>query len=237
MTTIYDDGLKLMEHFNKMPGKLPFIGKHWDRQVERILFVAESHYVNESDFVCQTRTQNLTKENSDQFYQIESAELTEAFKTYFNTRGIINDVNIGKNLKGKNIYTNLKKVLTEYAALPTDSEIFNYFSICNFFQRPSYDASGTIKNTQLDDKIAFETLLYLSELINPTIIFFISAKAYDTFLKFNHGVLPGQLKLLKVYCAPHPARGWWNKPSARYNNMSGKEFVKYILSTKEKIIQ
>lgn len=48
MSTAYDQQLLFLEHFAIMPEKLPLIEKHWDKQVERILFVTESHYLNVS---------------------------------------------------------------------------------------------------------------------------------------------------------------------------------------------
>lgn len=202
----YDERLLQLDNFKNLPETLPFIGEHWHRQEERILFVAESHYVDIAAFEYQYENgkANLKKDNPDLFYKIKSADLTQAFKAIFNTRAIITDVEKGENLKGKQIYTNLKKVLAEYAGLSVNDKVFGYFSIYNYFQRPSYTNSGTIQNTTEDNKIAFETLAHVTEVLKPTIIFFISAKAYNTFRQSKLLTESKVFDSIKVYAAPHP---------------------------------
>jgi hypothetical protein len=232
----YDNQLLSLKHFSNLPEKLTHIGKHWDKQIERILFVAESHYVDITDFEFQTKSEKLQIDNPDLFYQIQSNELTEAFRNYFNTRKVISDITKGENLKGKDIYLNLKKVLAEYAGMAVSEPVFDYFSIYNYFQRPSYGNAITIKNTIEDNKIAFNTISKITEVLKPTIIFFISVKAYNTFMQSKDSDDP-IFNNIKIYRAPHPARAWWNKTSAEYGNKTGKGFVKMILSTKRNIIK
>lgn len=236
--TKYDERLLVLEHFCNLPEKLPHIGQHWDRQNERILIVAESHYVDVSDFEHQPESgkAKLSILKQDDFYELKSADLRKAFIRYFNPREIIQDITDGENLKGKDIYLNLKKVLAEYAGMSVTEPVFDYFSIYNYFQRPSYGNSITIKNTAKDNKTAYDTLVKITEVIKPTIIFFISVKAYSTF-QSSRGKNASAFDGINIYRAPHPARAWWNKKSGEYGNRTGKEFMKFILSTKGKIIK
>src|SRR6185312_357449 len=117
----------------------------------------------------------------------ESSGLTEAFKAYLNTRQAVIDAgsNDRKKAKGKSVFRKLAEAVREGMQLDKniDYSPLDHVAVYNYFQRPSYKYASTIKVSEKDADIAYETLKEIVMTLNIQRIIFTSTKAYDTFKK------------------------------------------------------
>jgi hypothetical protein len=223
-TTIFDEELiSKIPHLKNYPQMKPYIGSKWKNQNRKILLIGESHYIpgdELKDLENETHLTNWYHNTSDNFYQ--------GLADYIDTRGVIHKADNPK-LEGYSkalmIFYNLKReIQNTVIELKTESEIFPYFSVYNYFQRPHFKEGGSIKNARIDNEIAYKTLKSIISIIKPTDIIFVSSKAKDSFdFQFS---IDGEKEIfgtIKVDSVPHASCRWWNTVSGRYGNRTGRE--------------
>lgn len=214
MSTPYDQLLKdKLSHLKMLPCLLPHIGKYYDQAGQKIMIIAESHYLD-------VAFNNLFTANDWHTDPLGAYNKigNKDDQGWMNTRGVIETyANSPKISKGLLIFRNLEKA---YLSLQTERKLIDECIYLNYFQRPAEVSGNTIKIHPLDSKLALENLLGLNEILKPNKIIFVSSKAYKDYLT---NVSDKQKeKLPYVGSVPHPsASAWWNKASKKYG-LNGK---------------
>lgn len=206
-TTRFDEKLLQFPAFKLRPFQLPFIGNEMPDE-GGILFILESHYIDPEFFQYQKNKENLKKEDPDLFYNVKEEDLTEAFKQYLNTRQIIVDSNSkdARKAKGKRVYRKLAEAAKDglyLNGIPSNSSL-DHVAIFNYFQRPSYKAAATIKVSDKDSMIAYQSLQHITDTVNIRKIIFLSAKAYDAFIKTDTANFNFIQNNRKIFRGVHP---------------------------------
>lgn len=201
-----------LPHLANYPHYLPFIGNAWQVQKERVLFIAESHYLPE---------ESNGKSDFKTWYDGTSKDLTTHDKEHINTRGVVQDADENGNYqKGYTIFYNIRNAILEAHRAPKSKKpMFQNFGYYNYFQRPAEITGVSIRNTLKDDQIAYNTIKTIVQLTEPTIIIFVSKRAHNSFqTKLNIHDKNTIFQKVKICQVPHPASAWWNKASKRYSN-------------------
>lgn len=225
-TIKYDDKLCKLKSFEMRPFSLPHIGSKLS-ETNGIIFIMESHYIDPDSFNYQKDKNNLKIEAPELFYNIKAEGLTQGFKDILNTRQIIRDSESPdpKIAKGKSVYRKLASVVKEGFKLDNlkESSALDHIAVYNFFQRPSYKPSASIKLCQKDKVVAYENLMHILNIIKIQKIIFTSAKAYDSFIKMdnlnNRLIQNGQ----KVFRGTHPRV--WGNTCAYKKDITWKQWV------------
>ena len=107
--------------------------------------------------------------------------------------------------------------------------VFPFLAMYNYFQRPAFEEGKSIVNNEKDNKIAFETLKTVVEIIKPSRIIFASRKAFAAFKSSNQNKTT--IDSITVNNIPHPGSAWWNMQSEAYGGKTGREhFINIIKS-------
>jgi hypothetical protein len=231
-TTMFDTELTAkLKHLNNYPQMLPYIGVRWTEQSKRILLLAESHYIP-GDELSGLNTQKET--HLTDWYNNNSSKFYQGLSDYISTRDVVqkadNPAEKG-TAKPLTIYYNIKTELKKHIPhLKDENQIFPFFSVYNYFQRPHFKSGGSINNTAEDNEVAYQTLKTVIEIINPTQVIFVSTKARKSFIaKFNKDLDKSCFNNINIDGVPHASSQWWNRKSAAYSNRTGREkFISLI---------
>lgn len=213
----FDYNLQKLAHYQNFPEMLPFIGDNYEKT--RLLIVGESHYLP---------TGSTIQQNPEEWYKSNNEQLTEKEKGWINTRAVLKDFFISPTYKPFRIFYSIAQAIQEKSLELKNSdvsEIFNNFSMYNFFQRPAESEGESINNTSLDIEKAENTLHHVIQSILPKFIIFVSVKAWESF---NTKTFIDLYNIKFDYC-PYPATAYWNTTVEKYGNMTGKQkFIKFL---------
>lgn len=201
-----------LPHLKLHPNYLPYIGKNYATAKQKILIIAESHYL-EGNFDGQI-TEKLWHENPQEVYKILN-DFKKGEDENFKTRGVIatyfNQKREKKINKGLTIFTNLENA---YHEVEPDVNLLDQCIFMNYFQRPAEFRGKSIRNSERDNLLAKETVLTYIELFKPNKVLFVSSLAYNNFTyQLNLNPVEG---LPYIGETPHPSSAWWNKHAAKY---------------------
>jgi len=215
-STSYDHELQAsLKHLVSYPQYLPFIGSAWDVLQDRLLFVGESHYLPQS---------SAGKSNSTTWYNRTSQDLTKYDHQHIFTRGVIIDAEMGQFNKSYRIFYNIKSVIQEVHQLKKSKEpIFQNFGYYNYFQRPAEVTGNSINNCSIDNEVGYQTIKVLAETVKPTVVIFVSKRAYNSFMTENRASKNSTFDSIAIHHVPHPACAWWNRRNKSDKNRTGKE--------------
>lgn len=189
----------------------PFIGEDFEVSIPKILFIGESHYVDndgeKSDYNVIVKELNLNGDNkkkeemfSEFWYQSDEKKLLDDLKLrsihWFNTSGLVREVieKYSRNMSAgreKRIYWLPAKILNQANGIPefndkiTISRTMESFSFINYYARPSLFKGESIHNTNRDNEEAYNYLLEVFEEYKPRHLIFLSRRAYNTFNDTN----------------------------------------------------
>ena len=203
----YDELLiSKLPHLQIHKNYLPFIGKNFEQSSQRILIVAESHYIS-------YEFNNLI--NFDNWYHNpeEIYNTIGTTKGWFNTRGILSNYQKEKKSKGGlSLFFNLEKA---FKNVFEDIDLFDECVFINYYQRPAEQEGQSIKVKPIDSEIALENFLVLIEVLKVDKIIFVSSKAHNDF---KSKTTENQRQTLPfVSSVPHAsASSWWNRKSPKY---------------------
>lgn len=229
---------KSIPHLENYPQMLPFIGKNWKRSKCKILLVAESHYLPAG---------SNAKSVSDKWYSGSVSLLNKTEQDWTHTRNIIRTADFYavtkiNHSRGHSIFYNIKNAVFEAKKIDKRNiTLFENLSFYNYFQRPAEFTGNSIVNNPMDEQIAFRTLTEVVSAIKPTIVLFVSKKAYNSF-KCNQNIVKSDIfKDIIIDTVSHPASRWWNKASWANGNskekLSGKQkFINLINKSEFEII-
>lgn len=215
----YDVQLQKIEHYQKHPQMIPFIGCNYGKK-KKLLIVGESHF-------CHEGTDKNIVEN---WYNINSSNLNQDLVDFTSTSVILNynineDRFYGSHKIYYQIYSAIKETGFVLENLP-DKYSLTYISYMNFFQRPALQTGDSIKTNKKDIEIAISVFNDVRKIIQPDYIFFVSKLAYNNCFvndknDFGHSC--------------HPCCSWWNRKCSKYtkpkeqNSITGKESFKYFI--------
>ena len=231
-TTEYDESLMQgLKHLSNYPQMIPFIGNSWNKKGDKILLLGESHYIpgDELDLIEDaTHTTDWYNNNGKGFYQ--------GLADYIDTRGVVekaDKVDEEGFAKPLTIFYNVKKELQNSVSyLNGVKHIFPFISFYNYFQRPAFIEGDSINPRKVDHDVAYDTLKFVTQLIKPKKIIFLSTKAYKSYKAiFSNNIDSSLFQNILIDSVPHPASAWWNKKASTYGNKTGREkFVSLIRS-------
>lgn len=212
----YSEQLAKIEHFQKYPTLIPWVGENYRNTKNKMVILGESHYLPEY---------SNCHHDPESWYEginvLNSKELS-----WMNTAGIIkNGINRkGWKAKGHRIYTNLSRAMKETKIEEFDVEQpFNQISYLNYFQRPAEVSGNSIKVSKLDSRNSADTVKSVIQILKPGMVVFCSSKA-GRYAK-NAGLWEELMQMgIKSIRVPHAAMPWWNRASKKYNNLTGKQY-------------
>ncbi|MBE9664663.1 hypothetical protein [Mucilaginibacter myungsuensis] len=217
----YDALLKdRLVHLSNYPQFLPFIGNAWEGQQNRILLIAESHYLP---------SKSNGKSSSQTWYDGNKSLLSERERGWTNTRGIVEwadgyALDKTKFSKGHSIFYNIKNAVFDARNISKkDKYLFHQFGYYNYFQRPAEETGASIQLSGNDYRIAYNTIKAIAEIAQPTDLIFVSKKAYNSFIHWRNKEADGIFTNIRSHSVPHPASAWWNRPHNACDGKSGKQ--------------
>lgn len=214
--TSYDNDLKKIEYYQKMPQMMPWVGLQYGKKYSKVLFVGENHYFPKGSTV------HLDKNN---WYNIDKNKLNDNEIEYTNTREVL-----FKHFKRNGIWKNPANIME----VGENENIYQNFAFYNFFQRPAGKEGKGININRRDKEVANDTYNKIVKILEPEIIIFLSVKAYENCItkKINDKTI--------VNFVPHPGSPWWNRKSKKYGfeketKLTGKEKFEKIVKRYIKI--
>lgn len=190
----YDKAFDQLPHYKAYPRMRPFVGSQYGRFGDKVLMVAESHYLPAGSTVHM---------DAERWYAGSEADLaSEREPRWIHTRGILNKSAGRWRSKGHTIYRRLEQALVE-AGFPESDNTFKYVAFMNGFQRPAVEGLS-LKPHKADLRVSRDTLNGVVAVLQPDQVIFVSSKA--------RRFLGGQLTVAS-HGVPHPACAWWYRAS------------------------
>lgn len=217
-------------HLQKHPNYLPHIGKNFEQSNQRILIVAESHFVH--DKFNNLMTADNWYNNPEKIYST-LGNCCNWFKTRSVVETYFEQKKHNKIEPSLTIFSNLEKA---YRTVFKDACLFEECVYINYFQRPAEKKGDSIVIDQRDSKIALQNLLVLIDILKLDKVIFVSSKAYKDFI--SHTTKEQRKELPFVGSVPHPsASSWWNRKSTKYglngSKATGREKFERIIQLKK----
>ncbi len=195
------------EHYSIHREMLPFIGSNFDDN--RILIVAESHYVPKS----------IKHQLGDEWYDISSSDfIKKTLQNNTNSRGVIAQISKGK---GHGLFHNIGNALKAANQKYSLNDIAWY----NFYQKPA-EFGKSIKPTELDKKKAISVFETILDVLKPKLVIFVSRlsfnelKGHKKWNKEKNGHIYKNFNI-PMCVVPHPTCQWWNKESFEHKDKNG----------------
>lgn len=202
--------------FERFPELIPAVGESYydcKGKHKKLLIIAESNYLPEVP-----EEESVFKDANKWYTGKNVALIPETIKDYFSNWKINN---FGKGNMSKII----GEVLTENHI--THQDIGHEIAFYNYFLRPALNTGkGSYKNIEpekIDYDVAGVALKEIISKLEPEVIVFASAKAYNAFTKYIDNDIPKSCSIHKV---SHPSCAWWNRNGGAY----GREKFKKILN-------
>lgn len=212
-----------LKHLSNYPEMLPFIGKNYFRMNPKIFILGESHYWDEweLDDINERAGDDRFMSN---WYEQNSSIFSDVQKKYIRTRGNLENVEANvKFEKPLTSYYNIRKELKAHLDLFDKDKVFSNFIYFNYFQRPAIVSGGSIDNNDKDNEVAYQTLLTMTELLQPDKIIFASVKGWNAFNYLNEVKSNKIFESIIIDFVPHASCKWWNTESIKYGNKTGRE--------------
>jgi hypothetical protein len=218
-TKKYNDQFAQFWHYKNHPQMMPFVGNRWGEK-KKLLLIGESHYLApgfDVDIIHEWYDITLDELEDDDFY--EAYWMT-------NTARMVDDMK--EHSTKYPAWHNIEKAICETGFKLEGESIFSYLSYMNFFQRPAEHTARGILATDEDKNVANETLDFVTKIIKPDYIFFVSSLSWKNFDK---KLFPEE----KAGHGTHPARPHWNMKASNFTicgtktSVTGKEsFMDFI---------
>jgi hypothetical protein len=219
-----------LPHLQQHPNYLPHIGNHFEQSKQKIMIVAESHFVHKKFDALMTA--NNWYNNPEKIYSTLGN-----YCNWFKTRSVLEtyfkQMKQNKIEPSLTIFSNLEKA---YSNVFKDASLFEECVYINYFQRPAEKKGDSIVIDKRDSKIALQNLLVLIDLLKLDKIIFVSSKAYKDFI--SQTTKEQRKELPFIGSVPHPsASSWWNRKSTKYglngSKATGREKFERIIQLKK----
>lgn len=215
----YDNDLLKIEHYKNHPEMLPFVGKDYNKHEKRVLLIGESHYLsneNKRDVAKDFEKLNWY-DNALSFSPSDDGNVFYKDFENYATRHVVNRYisPAGKNFKGSNGMFN-QPINAYYGK--AEHALMHNFAFMNFYQRPAFEYGKSIANIDRDNEIATKTLIRVIDVLKPSLIVFLSTKAFNNFEKYYKKNYNEKLDENIFHKVPHPTCAWWYREYNGYNN-------------------
>lgn len=188
---------------------LAFVGANYRASALKILFVAESHYVD-----------NCSREEYEKARWYEQELLSENYlfakRRSFHARGVVKAwINQERKSKAYNVFRFPAEILLQSEILgqcSTAADAYLHVAFMNYYQRPSLKSGKSIIPDEMDKHFAALTLDEVIKILEPTAVIFLSKSAYREYL--NH-----HPAFEKIYMVAHPCSPWWNRDHGRIGKL------------------
>jgi hypothetical protein len=205
---IIEDGI-----FERFPELIPFVGdNYWHDKQSKLLLICESNYFEDD-------LKSRIFKDAKEWYHGANSHRDRI------PEGMIKNVNnAGKLFYLKGLLNSMQKQLN--TAQYDDIAFHNYFlrpaSVKN--KNGKKDIGFKKDYTDLDGEVAFAAFCGILESIQPDIVIFASALAWEKmeFFKNKHDKNFGKIAIEKV---SHPSSAWWNKS----NGVHGRQKFEDLL--------
>lgn len=203
-----------LPHLKIHPNYLPHIGKNYATAKQKVLIIAESHYLDKK-FDGQI-TAELWHNAPQRVYELLNAT-SKGEDEFFKTRNVVayyQDLKSkGAIDKGLTLFKNMENA---YREVEPEVDLLDQCIFMNYFQRPAEFNGESIKNTLNDNLLAKDTVLAYINHFKPNKVLFVSSLAYDNFsYQLNRAPVD---RLPFIGNVPHPSSAWWNKTSPKYGS-------------------
>jgi hypothetical protein len=207
-------------HIKKYPSLYPFIGKHYQSDKhKRVLIIGESHYQPEG---------SINHLNPKVWYAQSETNLSEKEIGWISTDRIVREA---KHEGFKNhafvIFREIARQLND-AGLKYQNfhEAIEHCMFYNYFQRPAEETGNSINIRNEDEVVAESVLRWVISSFSPELVIVVSRLAG----KYACSILKKQN--IHFINPPHPASQWWNRKSAKYDGLYGRELIVQFLNEK-----
>ena len=171
-TKKFDNNFRQLEHYQRHPQMMPFVGKNYKNG---LLIIGESHYLDERTpkGIIKKWYDNSLEElqkDLDNYKTVNTIkdELKEVLSSWTDTSGLIDETDYSSN--GHTIFGNIDKAIQEITKIK-QFECWSKIAFMNFFQRPAYKEGDSIIPIEKDVEIANETLDFVVNVIKPKYIY------------------------------------------------------------------
>ena len=241
MNKKYDAKFKEVPFYKIHPEYIPFVGNEYDTY--RILLIGESHYIEQKNDENPKYDLDYFREH---WWNGTDNELQKEYSDWYNTKAVVKNYLNGKRTRSHLIFSNPLKVFSkDILGKPIEKinsenvQQFNCFAFMNFFQMPSlyegmkfWDSlrkSGeTNRHCPMWDECvtkSSEVLDKVIDILEPKLVVFLSASAYNAFKKSNARHAGDEI----IQQTVHPCSPWWYKKNKDGRN--GKELFSDILNS------
>lgn len=221
-TEIFDSKLNEIEHYQKFPAMLPFVGKNYGKSSSRkIMLIAESHYLPPKSTI---------SKNPEKWYSSTQTDLTDEEIAWINTRNILKG-----NWKpaGHMIFRELNTRMSEFMNVKEFRAMTNV-AFMNGFQRPAPETGDSIKNfcKSIDYRIGAKTITEVVNIIEPDLVIFVSKLSWD---KLRWKIPKSELGIRYDFvCHPGTGGRYWHSKKyehglKKFKSLIEKELNKNVL--------
>lgn len=196
MKNHFDEQLKKIDHFQKFPSMLPYIGENYFTALKKILVIGESHFF---DHYPQNENPKINP-GAKVWYSSTEKELQEDKRLCIDTRNVV-------QTSTHHFFNSLEHILSQSIKYTSPKAVHN-IAFMNAFQRPSNHKGQSIKGlaVEQDFQVASSTISQVIEIIKPDVVIFVSKYSWD-----NVGVrLQKQENIVYDYTVHPAAFGEWN---------------------------
>lgn len=203
--------LKSIDHFQRYPEMIPFVGANYGKFNKKMLLLGESHFLPEG---------STASSSAEVWYKGNNSTLDDNEKGFICTFDLINNRS-GQQLGAKSwrYYLDMENELIN-GGLPKHDNMFTYVSFMNVFQRPAVVNGESINVLPIDLEEGEKILNAVIDIIQPEIIIFMTSLGYNHFHWRIHD------KSIKTVRCCHTTCSWWNRESK--GGMPREVFVRTI---------
>ena len=132
------ENLKQIKHYQNHPQMRPFIGEDYGKIYKKLLIVAESHYISDSDENSNLRDPQEYENTIKNWYDLKESDLKKYDIEWTHTSNIITYSNLinDNNPSCHKIFSNINSAIqnNSLTKLGKNERMFNHIVYMNFFQ-------------------------------------------------------------------------------------------------------
>lgn len=221
-TDFFDEKLSEIEHYQKFPAMLPYIGQNYGKNNSiKLMIIAESHYFPPKSTI---------SKNPENWYKSTQSDLSKEEIAWINTRNILKG---NWEPAGHMIFRELNARMSKFMDVK-DFRAMTNIAFMNGFQRPAPEAGVSIRNfcKPIDYEIGATTIFEVVNILEPDLVIFVSKLSWE---KLRWKIPKSELDI-KYDFVCHPGTGgryWHNKKYKhgikKFESLIEKEMNKNVL--------
>jgi len=211
MNNHFDEQLKQIDHFQKFPSMLPYIGESYYTATKKVLVIGESHFF---DHYPQNQNPQINP-GAQVWYSSKEDQMPEEKRLCINTRYVV-------TTSTHHFFKSLEQILSQ-SLKDKSSKAINNIIFMNAFQRPANHRGQSIKGLAVehDFQVAVDTISQVINIVKPNFVIFVSKYSWE-----NVGTkLQKEENVFYDYTVHPAAFGDWNDET---NTHSKYKFLKLL---------